>query len=178
MPELPEVETIRRDLEKNLLGSRVLDFKVNDERLMRSADEKRWRQHVLNNPWQGFERKGKFLVAQLAHGWRVGFHLRMTGQLVLGKTSDPTPRCRMLLRFDNAKTLAFIDQRRFGEVWLLGPKQNLALENNLRAGCLGRTQRNDVHRPIKNENDTHPSSFDGSTVHRRHWKYLFPRSPF
>ena len=130
MPELPEVETIRRDLERTLLGRHLVDFKVNDTRLMNRADQQRWRKNVINRSWKTLERKGKYLVVGLAHGWRLVFHLRMTGQLVLNP-SNASMRPRMLLSFDDASTLAFVDQRRFGEVWLLSPEQAWPSKNPL-----------------------------------------------
>ena len=122
MPELPEVETIRRDLERTLLGRHLVDFKIYDTRLMGLADQHRWRKNVLNQHWKTLERKGKYLMAGLEHDWRIVFHLRMTGQLVLNPAAG-SARPRMLLRFDDSTTLAFVDQRRFGEVWLLNPEQ-------------------------------------------------------
>jgi len=123
VPELPEVETIRRDLERTLVGRLLVDFEIYDTRLMNKIDQHRWRENALSQRWKSLERRGKYLIVGLAHNWRIVFHLRMTGQLVLNPASGSV-RPRMLLSFDDASTLAFVDQRRFGEVWLLSPEQS------------------------------------------------------
>src|SRR5512140_945732 len=119
MPELPEVETIRRDLEKILCGAAVTEVTVQDRRLMSEGDENLWRTRVLGSAWEHFDRHGKFLSIRLASSWRLVFHLRMTGQLLLGDA--PNPDARMVLAFANGRFLSFVDQRRFGECWLRAP---------------------------------------------------------
>jgi len=121
MPELPEVETIRRDLEHELVGRVVQSLQIRDRRLMKTAEQKRWELNAVGRAWTAIERRGKYLVVQLEAGWRIILHLRMTGQLVLGK--DRPQSYRMRLTFDNGNELSFYDQRRFGEVWLLAPGQ-------------------------------------------------------
>ena len=131
MPELPEVETIRRDLRPHLVGHTVTRVEVNDRRLLTPAQANRLRRAVLGQVWKEIGRKGKYLTVTLANGWEMIFHLRMTGQLmlktdqgmkevgILGKASG---NYRMLLEFDHGIGLAFYDQRRFGEVFLKGPQ--------------------------------------------------------
>jgi formamidopyrimidine-DNA glycosylase len=131
MPELPEVETIRRDLIKVLPGHAVQKIDVRDRRLMSATQESHFREVVIGQRWQSIERKGKYLVARLVNSWEIIFHLRMTGQLVIktkagiqktGILDKPIQEnYRMLLTFDHGIGLAFFDQRRFGEVWLKGP---------------------------------------------------------
>jgi formamidopyrimidine-DNA glycosylase len=133
MPELPEVETIRRDLEPHLVGHAVVRMELRDRRLMSIGEEKRFRRALMGQTWRTLLRKGKYLVAQLSDGSEIIFHLRMTGQLVL-KTEAGLKRVgilekalssnhRMLLEFDHGVGLAFYDQRRFGEVFLKGPSE-------------------------------------------------------
>ncbi len=121
MPELPEVETIRRDLERTLKGRSLSGLDVLDTRLMPTAEIERWNKHAIGCTWDIFQRRGKYLVVQLSNGYRVVFHLRMTGQLVVN--TERPPKYRMRLQFDRDHDLTFIDQRRFGEVWLLGSDQ-------------------------------------------------------
>src|SRR5437879_4797045 len=121
MPELPEVETIRRDLEGALKGRRVVALTVYDRRLMPAEQESRFRRQVLEQTWSGFERRGKYLSVDLASGWQILFHLRMTGQLVIGQAEPPSPQRRLSLTFENGSVLWFLDQRRFGEVFLVEP---------------------------------------------------------
>jgi formamidopyrimidine-DNA glycosylase len=122
MPELPEVETIRRDLEKSLFGDRAISVKVFDHRLMSRQEEVRWGKMVLGQSWQTFNRKGKYLWITLSNQWHIAFHLRMTGQLLVQSAhTDSAEKARLLITFASGKTLRFCDQRRFGEAWLLSP---------------------------------------------------------
>jgi formamidopyrimidine-DNA glycosylase len=131
MPELPEVETIRRDLDPHLRGHAVVRLEVRDRRLLSEEQEARVRTMLCGQRWDTLSRRGKYLVARLANGWELIFHLRMTGQLVLtsergekrtGIIDKPlAPRFRLRLDFDHGMALEFYDQRRFGEVFLKGP---------------------------------------------------------
>jgi formamidopyrimidine-DNA glycosylase len=148
MPELPEVETIRRGLKPYLTGRRASEIEITDSRLLSGAAAGLFKKMVLKRRWRAIERKGKYLIITLAGGWRIVFHLRMTGQLILtlpplrGKVQDggsrprssapippPSPtggeginfKYRMKIVFDNGYQLFFCDQRRFGEVSLHAP---------------------------------------------------------
>jgi len=123
MPELPEVETIRRDLEKILRGDAVCALEVGDRRLLSETEEARWRRGVFGHAWTHFDRHGKYLSIALENGRRILFHLRMSGQLILNG-APPAPKARLRLNFVSGRTLAFCDQRRFGEVWLLEPGES------------------------------------------------------
>jgi formamidopyrimidine-DNA glycosylase len=122
MPELPEVETIRRDLETSLLGHAIIKADLRDSRLFSSSAFTHFQAKVLDQRWKALHRKGKYLLAELDSGWRIVFHLRMTGQLVLGTLPLPA-KFRLSLEFNHGTSLSFYDQRRFGEVWLLSPGQ-------------------------------------------------------
>jgi len=131
MPELPEVETIRRDLAGRLLGQSVQSLKVLDSLLMKPATARHFEDRVVGKPWTAIKRHGKYLWVELQDSWRILFHLRMTGQLVLGKQPG-IGRCRLVMNFSNGEMLSFYDQRRFGEVRLLTPG-----DQQLSAGPLG-----------------------------------------
>lgn len=122
MPELPEVETIRRDLSKHYLQQSVIGTQIADPRLMSLSSLHAWKKRVHGQTWMELQRQGKYLQVVLASGERIVFHLRMTGQLVI-LDRPPAMKWRMRLRFQNAKDLYFCDQRRFGEVWLLSKDQ-------------------------------------------------------
>ena len=130
MPELPEVETIRRDLEASLTGDRAVAFEVFDRRLMSMKDVERWSKLIIGQSWKSFHRKGKYLWVELGNAWRLMFHLRMTGQLIV-HTTPPSMKARMRFRFASGHRLGFYDQRRFGEVWLLRPEEAWRSRNPL-----------------------------------------------
>lgn len=120
MPELPEVETIRRDLECTLIGDAIVETEVKDSRLMSKDRVAAWQLAVHDQPVMAFSRRGKFLMILLKNKSTIIFHLRMTGQLVLMK-KEPDMAWRLRLRFKSGQQLFFCDQRRFGEVWVLPP---------------------------------------------------------
>ncbi len=126
MPELPEVETIRRDLEKMLVGRTIDRVCVRDRRVLEGfgPDGGRRRQVAPNSfsrtlagrTVAGVIRRGKYLVLDLGPGLSLLAHLRMTGRIVVG---GPDNKARAIIYFREAPTvLNFIDTRRFGEIWL------------------------------------------------------------
>lgn len=127
MPELPEIETIRRDLDGVLHGHHIVFLEICDRRLVSAEKEDFLYKTLAGQNWERFDRRGKYLTVRLANGWQLIFHLRMTGQLVLIKndkvSSSPTPQYRMRMDFDHGVSLALYDQRRFAEVFLVEPKQ-------------------------------------------------------
>jgi len=122
VPELPEIETIRRDLADRLTGDTVINVDVLDSRLMSKKETARWTRIVVGHPWANLGRRGKYLWAKLANDWRVVFHMRMTGQMIV-QAGQPKPGARLLLYFKSGKVLGLYDQRRFAEAWLLSPEQ-------------------------------------------------------
>src|SRR3989338_10341027 len=120
MPELPEVETIRRDLSSALLHRTIQSLQVNDPAVLTGIGPKglpRWKvsvrqfeRGVMSSRIGRFDRRGKYLVMEFADRTALIFHLRMTGQLLL--TSPKIP-WRMRLRFDGESELYFADRRRF-----------------------------------------------------------------
>jgi len=148
MPELPEVETIRRDLEAALTGDSAVAFTVNDRRLMTRQMEERWSKEILGQPWKSFQRTGKYLSVELANQTRLVFHLRMTGQLIVH--AEPLPmKARLLICFAGGRALGFYDQRRFGEVWLLRPGEVWRSKNPLGPDALNEMKRDEFIRLVK-----------------------------
>jgi formamidopyrimidine-DNA glycosylase len=131
VPELPEVETIRRQLEPELLGRRVDRLEVLDPRWTRPVDPRRVEREVSGQTIASLRRRGKYLLLDLEEATLV-MHLRMTGNLLLvdggdlvaavdesdfTRAEDPYLRARFML--DDGRELRFSDARRFGEAFLL-----------------------------------------------------------
>lgn len=126
MPELPEVETIRRDLEKNLVTLTITHIQVNDPSALtgilpdggprRKCSSRQFKKQVLGRKVSRFLRRGKYLILEFTDQTALIFHLRMTGQLILDE-KQKTYNARITFCFNNRQTLSFYDQRRFGEVW-------------------------------------------------------------
>jgi formamidopyrimidine-DNA glycosylase len=129
LPELPEVETVRRGLNRVTLHSPIRGGAALLERAVAHPIS-------IAQFWQGivgaqivqWHRRGKYLLAELqsdgqAAGW-LGVHLRMTGQLLWVKPTEaiqPHCRIRFFLGSDDQE-LRFVDQRTFGRVWWVPPE--------------------------------------------------------
>ena len=117
MPELPEVETIRRQLEPAVGGRTIVDVEVFDERWTRPDPPSSVEEPVAGRRILAVERRGKYLILRLDGGWALIMHLRMTGNLVLRAPDDPAEQPRFLrarLELDDGSELLFTDARRFG----------------------------------------------------------------
>ena len=123
MPELPEVETIRRGLEKYILHQTIRDVIILNEKSFRGDKEWLIGQEILS-----VQRRGKALLIQLANNMWLMAHLRMTGQMIFvgnekfaaghpdgGFTEEmPGRHTRVYFEFENKSHLYFNDQRKFG----------------------------------------------------------------
>ena len=123
MPELPEVETIRRQLDVLLVGRSVVGLRSTWATSLtgRGVDPAA----VLERPVTGVWRRGKVLGLDLEGGISVLVHLRMTGQLLLdprnalGGTVEETSATRVVLDLDDGSRLVFNDHRKFGRLVVL-----------------------------------------------------------
>ena len=121
MPELPEVETIRRHLAPHVEGRRLEALEVLDSRWCRPLAPEEIAAAVSGRRVERLSRRGKYLVWELEDEVFLLMHLRMTGTLLLDPLGAP-PHTRAWLRL-TGHDLAFADQRRFGTGELaLGPE--------------------------------------------------------
>jgi len=124
MPELPEVETIRRQLAPHLEGRVLERLKVLDPRWCEPAEPAALEDAVRARRIERVGRRGKYLVLELEGDVHLAMHLRMTGTLLLVPESDDAPdrpHLRARLALESGKRLLFCDVRRFGTgVVLLG----------------------------------------------------------
>jgi formamidopyrimidine-DNA glycosylase len=116
MPELPEVETIRRQLEPRLVGRTLVDMEVRDPRWCAPAPSAEAADAVRGRAVEGLDRRGKYLVLELEDEVFLVMHLRMTGNLLLVPGDRPAerPYLRARLTLDSGDRLLFCDARRFG----------------------------------------------------------------
>lgn len=129
MPELPEVETIRRQLAPAVEGRVVTGLDILDARLTAPVPAAEIRRQVEGRRIDTLSRRGKYLRFELAGGGTLVLHLRMTGRLTLvhadprgtqtsgpeaaGNAVDPK-HLRLIIELDNGSCVAFHDTRRFG----------------------------------------------------------------
>lgn len=116
MPELPEVETIKRELEEAVLGKKIAKVCVHSPVVIRQPSIDKFKKELKGARIKNILRKAKLLILELSSGKSLAIHLKMTGQLVYpgnGKKS------RVSLYFSDGKVLDFNDQRLFAEIRLL-----------------------------------------------------------
>jgi formamidopyrimidine-DNA glycosylase len=117
VPELPEVEVVRRGLESYAVGRRIRAVDVRHPRAVRrhppgAAD---FRDRLAGRRIESVRRRGKYLWLPLDDGDAILAHLGMSGQLLVGTDAQPaSPHLRVLIAFDDSTALHFVDQRTFG----------------------------------------------------------------
>lgn len=123
MPELPEVETVRRGLEGVTLNQEITGGDVLLSRTIAyplSVGE--FLDGVKGKVCAQWQRRGKYLLAQMDGGGYLGVHLRMTGQLLWLHPEEPLHKhTRVRLFFAEGRELRFVDQRTFGQMWWVPP---------------------------------------------------------
>ena len=120
MPELPEVESVRRQLEPALVGRRFERVSIDDSRLVRPYEPAEVAAELEGERVAAVERRGKYLGVRFESGRVLLIHLRMTGSLLhapAGSLQDD-PHRRAVVRLEDGADVAYRDVRRFG-TWLL-----------------------------------------------------------
>ena len=110
MPELPEVETIRRQLVLRLKGRHIQDAHSHESEKFTPAIE------AIGTTVQGLNRKGKYLIAPLNDGRELIIHLGMTGSLAVAPAIPDDPYIRAWWQLDGNEFLTYRDVRRFGRI--------------------------------------------------------------
>ncbi len=120
MPELPEVETLRRDLEKEVVGRRVKSAEVNGMRaIRRHPNKKHFIGKVEGRKLERVIRRGKYLLVGMGEDTLV-IHLGMSGQLLKAGVKDPVaPHTHVSFTFTQGGQLRFVDPRTFGEMFVI-----------------------------------------------------------
>lgn len=136
MPELPEVETIKRGLEKTIVGRTITNFEDRDKKVVQIT-----KSDIVGSKINSIERRAKIIIIKLSNNQNLIFHMKMTGQLIWEKScgeSDfclrnrkggghpdkawleklPNKHTRAIFTFDDDSVLYFNDIRRFGWVKL------------------------------------------------------------
>lgn len=131
MPELPEVETIRRYLEHGVgdrppvLGKRIQSARILWSGVVETPSPESFLRDLPGQQVQSVERRGKYLVLPLSRDTLI-MHLRMSGDVVTDWGGTPhREHDRLLLYFEDGTRLAFNNIRKFGRVWLLRDPEQL-----------------------------------------------------
>jgi formamidopyrimidine-DNA glycosylase len=121
MPELPEVEVVRRDLEKEVVGKKIKSVEVDGMRsIRRYRQRKLFTSELDGRKITAVSRRGKYLVLKLDDGNALIVHLGMSGQLLRAKTARETvpKHTHVTITFTQGGQLRFVDPRTFGEMFV------------------------------------------------------------
>ena len=124
MPELPEVETIRRELEREVVGKKIKSVEVTGKRSIRRQTPAEFVAKLEGVKIAGAQRKGKYLLLPLDTGDVLVIHLRMSGQLLRAAPKDPVDKhTHVTFTFTQGGQMRFVDPRTFGELFLATPDE-------------------------------------------------------
>ncbi len=125
MPELPEVETVARDLRTAVVGRRIMSVRLGHPKVMRFPVPEVLAAILPGRRVEAVTRSGKFILCALDGGEDLVFHLGMTGHLlVCDAQSEPARHTHLRALLDDGRELRYDDARRFGRI-LLGPRSTL-----------------------------------------------------
>lgn len=114
MPELPEVETVVRDLRPLVTGRTITSVRCGVHRL-RKPWKPAWNQVLSGGRIAGVRRRGKWIIIETVSSPRLLVHLGMTGQLTVASATDSPPdHLHLVFELDGKRELRFRDVRRFG----------------------------------------------------------------
>jgi len=122
MPELPEVETIKKDLERIVLGKKIKELIVHSPKIIKELCPDEFRERLKSVIIKRIMRKAKVLILELSSGDFLVIHLRLTGVLTYG---EKRPDSRVSFLLSDNKYLNLSDQRLLGEIRLVENWQEL-----------------------------------------------------
>lgn len=147
MPELPEVETLKRELDSALKNKKILSTKVLYPKTIHPLSAKIFEHTLVSKKIEAVERRAKILIINFSDSTALAFHLKMTGQLIFqphhGKKivgGHPAPQdevvlpnkhTRLMLTFSDHSILYFNDLRKFGWAKLVDDSQLKDLTKHL-----------------------------------------------
>ena len=121
MPELPEVEVVKRDLDREVVGKKIKAVDVDGMRsVRRHHNRKQFAQRLVDHKITGVDRKGKYLLLRLDGDDVLVIHLGMSGQLIRAKSSRDAmaKHTHVVITFTQGGQLRFVDPRTFGEMFV------------------------------------------------------------
>lgn len=120
MPELPEVETVRRGLQVALSGRKITAVQILRKESVAHPQADLFCQQLSGKHFLQAERRGKYLLFRLSEDASLVSHLRMSGRfLIVDSQAAAEPHWRVRMQLDNNEDLIFEDMRVFGRLWLI-----------------------------------------------------------
>lgn len=120
MPELPEVETVKRSLQPLVTGEIIRDVEVFYGGIIKKPGPPEFKRLLIDRTIENVKRRGKYLLFQLSGGFSLVVHLRMTGQLTVCRTGvDVAKHTHLVFHFAGGREMRFTDARKFGLIYLI-----------------------------------------------------------
>lgn len=120
MPELPEVETVKRTLEGKILGLSFGTVKILMPKIVRTPSADDFTKLIPGKKVLKLGRRGKYILIHLSDDFTMVIHLRMTGQLIYcAPDRERTKHTHLIFNLDNGMELRYLDIRQFGQVSLI-----------------------------------------------------------
>lgn len=123
MPELPEVETVKRGLEKYCLNKTINDVVINHNNIIANLTVEEFKEKIKNQKIISFSRKGKFLIINLDEGTLL-VHLRMEGKFKFEKELIDK-HSHVIFNFNDSNVLIYHDVRKFGKIYYFDKEVNI-----------------------------------------------------
>src|SRR6476661_2424530 len=121
MPELPEVETVARDLRPRILGATITGARTSWARTLRTHTPEAFAEAIAGRRVEAVWRRAKQIVIDLSGDAALTIHLKMTGQLFVVPAETPVdPYVRLVLELADGREVRFRDIRKFGRIGLYG----------------------------------------------------------
>jgi formamidopyrimidine-DNA glycosylase len=121
MPELPEVETVARDLRPRIVGATIVGARCTWARTLRTHSPEAFAEAVAGRRVEAVGRRAKQVLIELSGDAALTVHLKMTGQLFVVPADAPEdPYIRLVLELEDGRELRFRDIRKFGRIGLYG----------------------------------------------------------
>ncbi|MGL5021375.1 MAG: bifunctional DNA-formamidopyrimidine glycosylase/DNA-(apurinic or apyrimidinic site) lyase [Mycoplasmatales bacterium] len=129
MPELPEVETVKKILSGLVIGKKIRDIDVRCEKMIKNTDPKLFIDTIVGQKITNIRRYGKYLFFDFENNTVVS-HLRMEGKYNYYDTDmEPSKHDHVIFWFDDNSVLMYNDTRKFGTMELVGLKQEMSLKS-------------------------------------------------
>lgn len=131
MPELPEVETVKNTLKKNITNKKIININIFYANIIENTDTETFKKSIINQTIIDIKRRGKWLIFELNDYYLLS-HLRMEGKYFIKNTNDLISKHEHIsFILDDLSELRYQDTRKFGRMYLL-EKKDLYLKKPLK----------------------------------------------
>ena len=125
MPELPEVEIVRRTLAPHLLGRKIINTEIYLDRMIKHPSPKQFISEIKCSTINNILRRGKYLIISFDNQKLLIIHLRMTGALLASESEEAPPYAKIKFKLSDGNYLWYTDIRTFGTLYLVNTGENI-----------------------------------------------------